>query len=287
MNESIHSYGFGFLDSTQSSIIRLHGVGHEHRRSDYCWDNAARGADAWLFQYTLSGRGSATVNGATGDLPAGSAFLLRLPGPSRYFLPAHAKEGWQFIWIMFGGAAADGYAREVVQHAGPILRLPGDAPSISFLRLMIQRAQAGEIESGFVAEEMTFRFACKLCADTLRPRQDTGSLVSRATELMERDFADLGGVTELANRLRVSPEHLSRLYRDQTGSTLKEAFLRVRIRHAAQLLIGSQMSIDEVARKSGFSGGNYFAKAFGRAVGVPPGRFRREARELQYSDVML
>jgi transcriptional regulator GlxA family with amidase domain len=104
---------------------------------------------------------------------------------------------------------------------------------------------------------------------------------------MERDFATLGGVTELANQLRVSPAHLSRLYRQQTGSTLKEAFLHVRIRHAAQLLYGSQLPIAEVALMSGFSSGNYFAKVFGRVIGTSPGRFRREARELKYSDVIL
>ena len=287
MQESIHSYGFGFLDSTQSSLIRLHGAGLEHRVSDYCWDNAARNVDAWLFQYTLSGCGSATVDGATFDLPEGTAFLLRLPSSSRYFLPACTKDGWQFLWIMFSGAAADGYARQIVQQTGPILRLSPDAPSVASLRLMIQRAQAGEIDSGFMAEEITFRFACRLCADVLRPRSDTGALVARATELMEHEFASLGGVTELANRLRVSPAHLSRLYRNQTGNTLQESLLRIRIRHAVQLLIGTRMPVSEVAEKSGFSGGNYFAKVFHRAVGTSPGRFRRDARAFQYSDVML
>ncbi len=287
MHESIKSYGFGFLDSTQSAIIRLHGVGIEERTSNYRWDNAVRNADAWLFQYTLSGCGGAIIGDTPCDLSAESAFLLRLPSPTAYFLPQSAQAGWQFIWIMFGGVAADGYVRQIVQHAGHILRLKSDAPSIAFLRLMIERAQAGEINTGFAAEEMTFRFACRLCADALRPVSDADPLVVRANEIMERDYAQLGGITELARTLGVSPAHLSRVYRAQTGRTLQETFLRIRLRRAAQLLHTSRLPIAEVAVQSGFSSGNYFAKVFVRATGMSPGRFRREARAQRYSDVIL
>ncbi len=287
MRNVIQSYRFHFLDTVAPQVLTLHSLGLEHHYSDYDWPNEKRIGDTWLFQYTLSGEGRLNLAGEEHVLPSGTGFLLPIPSQSRYWLEEKAKAGWRFIWVMFNGQAAEQYIAPVAQQHGAVFSLAPDSPAISALLQMHRKAQAGIINDEWVAKELTFLFLCRLCASLNGPNEALRAPVEKALKLIEEEFQTLEGVGEVARRLKLSPEHLARIFAAQTGSTLVETLTHTRLRHAAQLLLTSELNLEEIACQCGYLNGNYFGKVFKKSMGVSPARFRREAQAHGFSDILV
>lgn len=281
------TYGFRFLDAVAPELLTLHGLGLEYRYGEYDWDNKKRARDTWLFQYTLEGSGWFALDGKEYELIPGTGFLLNLPSESRYWLEERNKKGWRFIWIMFSGQVAARYAAQILLKYSAKLSLQPDSAAIECLRQMHNKARTGMLRSALDAQEMTFRFLCRLLMALEEPVDAIHAPVKQALEMIEKEFQSIQGATAIAQRLKISPEHLSRSFKAQTGTTIIEALTRARIRHGVQLLLGSGLSVEEIAIQCGYLNGNYFGKAFKRVVGTSPARFRREAQFQGYSDVHL
>ena len=103
-------------------------------------------------------------------------------------------------------------------------------------------------------------------------------LRTRATTLIETRYHDptLAPAT-VASRLGVSMRSLYRAYEGRPG--IAEELRRRRVAHAADILADvrtADVTLAEVAVRSGFASFSSFARAFAAAYGMPPQRFRRQ-----------
>ena len=63
-------------------------------------------------------------------------------------------------------------------------------------------------------------------------------------------------------------------FRKQTGMTFVAYINKVRVEHAARLLVGTDLSLKFIAYDCGFDSISQFFKRFKEHYGVTPGRFR-------------
>ncbi|MNZ84779.1 Bifunctional transcriptional activator/DNA repair enzyme AdaA [compost metagenome] len=84
-------------------------------------------------------------------------------------------------------------------------------------------------------------------------------------------------LAHLAQISHGSPYHLHRTFKKTTGQTPGEYIQRIRIGHAKELLISSQLSISEVGEKVGLHNTPYFITLFKKLTGVTPARYRQTA----------
>ncbi len=84
----------------------------------------------------------------------------------------------------------------------------------------------------------------------------------------------------VAQAVGLSPTHVSRLLLHHTGQGFTEAFNRMRIDRAAELLRTSQHSVMEIGRSLGFDDPSYFTKVFRRHVGMSPVGYRRSGSRI-------
>lgn len=95
---------------------------------------------------------------------------------------------------------------------------------------------------------------------------------------MDADLtADLS-LHALAQRLNISPGHLSLLFRRETGSTLTDFVTRRRMDRAAFLLASTDLQVQAVGMHCGMPDANYFCKTFKRYMGKTPRDYRASAR---------
>jgi len=87
--------------------------------------------------------------------------------------------------------------------------------------------------------------------------------------------ADLS-VKILATHVYLTPTYLSALFKKETGKTIGEYLVEVRIEKSKELLMDPQIKLFEVARKIGYSDANYFAKVFKKQMGLTPSAFREK-----------
>lgn len=83
-------------------------------------------------------------------------------------------------------------------------------------------------------------------------------------------------VTELAREVHLTPAHLQRLFKQETGVHISELLAERRLTLAAELLTTTDMEVKEVAYLIGYGHHSSFVRAFERRFGKSPGRYRGE-----------
>jgi transcriptional regulator GlxA family with amidase domain len=83
-------------------------------------------------------------------------------------------------------------------------------------------------------------------------------------------------VVSLSEALSMSRVNLYRKLLSVTGSTPSEFIRLIRLRHAEQLLMKSQLSISEIAYKVGFSNQRYFSKCYKELYGYMPSQYKKK-----------
>ena len=135
------------------------------------------------------------------------------------------------------------------------------AISLTFVRLQSQIGQRRLQKHGD-----TQRAAC--CEDSLSKRIRAAILEN----FRDKDFSP----STLAEILHVNPNHMTRVYRQETGCTIIEELIDTRMCEARRLMDENPaIPVCEVARRCGYADPLYFSKAFKKKFGVSPQQTRK------------
>ena len=106
------------------------------------------------------------------------------------------------------------------------------------------------------------------------PRGARSFRVEETREFISKHLSGALSLGQIAAHFGISPEHLARVWKSETGTTIFEAVRRARIERAKSLLIASDLNISQIARACGFSSLALFSRTFKSATGVAPARYR-------------
>ncbi len=102
--------------------------------------------------------------------------------------------------------------------------------------------------------------------------------INRATAYIEENLNRDIKAAEVAKEAAYSLFHFHRIFLAATGNTLK-AYIRMRqMTQAGRTLIETDTRIIEIALDAGFDSQEAFTRAFKKAFGLPPGKYRRQKR---------
>ena len=77
-----------------------------------------------------------------------------------------------------------------------------------------------------------------------------------------------------AELVLLSPQHFSRLFKQETGINFVDYLTEVRMEKARELLSGTLMNVKEISFQVGYNDPNYFFKVFKKATDLTPGEYR-------------
>ena len=104
--------------------------------------------------------------------------------------------------------------------------------------------------------------------------QTTKLIAQRAAELIRDNAVVNYTIEDIAAKLNISAGYLSRLFRDEYGVTPSEYYNSRRLERSVEYLTGTEMRIEEVAEKVGYSSTAYFIKKFRERYGITPKNYR-------------
>lgn len=81
---------------------------------------------------------------------------------------------------------------------------------------------------------------------------------------------------DIARHLRLSAEHVARVFRQEEGKTIFDFVRELRIERAKTLLASAQLSVHEIASEVGYSSATLFCRNFKRATGITPATYREK-----------
>jgi len=97
----------------------------------------------------------------------------------------------------------------------------------------------------------------------------------RAKELMESRISTDLTLEEIARECGLSVAHFARAFRESCGITPHKWLVSRRVERARSLLRHTDLPLSTVAAECGFADQAHLTNVFSRAVGTPPGAFRR------------
>lgn len=76
--------------------------------------------------------------------------------------------------------------------------------------------------------------------------------------------------SDIANAVYLNSDYLSRLFRKETGMSLKEYILQEKMKTAQAILRSTSLPVAVVAARVGFENYSYFSQAYKKVIGITP-----------------
>lgn len=154
--------------------------------------------------------------------------------------------------------------------------VPLDDATFLEQRLLFRDLAAGTLDP-LLAEERLLRLVDIVIARCGPGRRDGAEsvhaeLAEAATAVLSSDLGVRLGLSEIGAALNVSPFHLARVFRAQTGTTLHAYRESERLRAAVDEGLAAPRSLSRIAAELGFSSHSHFTARFRQRFGTTPSR---------------
>lgn len=101
--------------------------------------------------------------------------------------------------------------------------------------------------------------------------------VNSAIRYMEEHYMEEITLEEIARYIGISPQHFSKIFKEETGINYIEWLTNLRLDIAKRLLAEGKKTVKEVCYVVGYNDPNYFSRIFRKIVGTSPTEFARGA----------
>ena len=251
-------------------VARSTGKYHEGRGFSYYRE----GFDAYCFFMTVSGAGEITYRGETKRVERGDMVFVSSALPA---LTRSLNDDWRFCFVNIAGEYC-GYFESVWNQGGFTVIRPRDPGHYTELLDRITKelgdpSPLGELTVNLLITRLLTEAIEEYYGGEPSPKQYPAWVREAAAVLSERCAEELR-VSELAARFYMEQSSFTRRFKSHTGKTPKEYQINCRMERAATLLLGSDLSLSEIAVRCGFASHSFFTKTFKRLYGITPTAYR-------------
>lgn len=116
-----------------------------------------------------------------------------------------------------------------------------------------------------------------LAVETIQNKDSQSCAIQTARKYIEANYRRNISREEIAASVFISPNYLSRRFRGETGTGIREYINQLRIIEAKRLLMNAGKSVGAVAEEVGFESVSYFSTVFHKQCGLGPHEWRGRA----------
>lgn len=227
----------------------------------------------------------ATINGCEYQFKKGSLICLA-PGDDILVHSAGKQEPAQYMSICVLPAFMEGVFLEL----GGVGKLEFGTYDKRYSYFLLEALDAlihehthyGQ-DSPLMVASLENRVAIQLIRDGRRPshlkdhatQPYLENIVSKACKYIELYYTSNITVKDISDAIFVSPSYLQKIFPKTVGKTPHQYIMECRHRKACALLIKTNLSMEEVARQSGFVNSSHFSTTFKAVEGISPLAYRK------------
>ena len=209
----------------------------------------------------------------------GSGHLAVVAAPATLTYGAAHGRKWTYAWVQASGTNLEYFLEQLgATPQKPLLRIGEDGRLLDLFREMLEvlRAQCTPARLLYAAQTL----AHLLSAFIFRQREecagemDAAGNIEHSIDYMRQHLGQPLRAATLAAIANMSLPHYFALFKRQVGSTPIDYFIKLRMRHAGQLLAETSWSVKEVAGALGYDDPLYFSRVFKAVHHSTPTDFR-------------
>lgn len=234
---------------------------------------------SFLFFLVEDGSGTLEYNGEIYKLSKGMSVFIDCRG--MYSHSTAADDLWTLKWVHFYGNSMDGIYRKYKERGGltvftsdnytqlsnMIDELHSIADSDDYLRDMRINEKLGALMTLIMAES----WHPENNRDNDRKKRSLESVV----EYLEEHYTEKITLDILSKEFFINKYYLTRLFKEQYGTTVLSYLDHIRITQAKEYLRFTDYSAEEIGRMVGIEEPGYFNRVFKKVESITPGEYRK------------
>ena len=238
---------------------------HHHQKDIYPWYNRKRMDHYWRLWLPGSLGGIITINGV--DIPLETDCIYIMPCYLQF--SSRAEKPFSKFYIHF-------VPGELFHQQKELFKIPLNT---FILQLTEQYKALYDAEPAgsrlcLIAHCILNWSLLQLPPGVLTPSRIGDNRIKTVMEKITTQLSQNFSNEELAGQLHLSTNGFLRLFRQECGETPQKFSHRKKLEYAAELLITTALSIEEIAEKTGFANRYHFSRQFARQFGRPPALYR-------------
>ncbi len=237
--------------------------------------------DEYQMVYLTRGRGVFEARGVRRQNVEAGDVLMLFPGVWHRYTP-DAKTGWEEQWIGFGGTLAERLLHTpFFRQKKPVLRVGVDETLCQRFTALINDIEHNPAGAPFSSAGRIIEIL-GLIQERIKNVGAKGRIsvvIREAQNRILRQAAAPIDFVQLARSLRISYTTFRRSFKQQTGVSPAQFQNTILINRARDLLSATDLSVSEVAMKSGFDTVYYFSRLFTKKTGLTPSAYRTQSRQ--------
>jgi YesN/AraC family two-component response regulator len=106
-------------------------------------------------------------------------------------------------------------------------------------------------------------------------RESFNPITIDAIDILQKFFSKELSLEEVSDNVNVTPQYLSKIFKEDTGITFKEFLTEQRIEAAKKLLKQGDISLKDIGHRVGYNDTSYFIRSFKKHEGITPKDYQR------------
>lgn len=250
--------------------------------------------DHFLIVYIKEGNAILTLRDKHFELSAGQV-LCMFPNEKIYYT-AIKDSLWSNLWLGLYGTHIDYYTKSLgITKEYPIYNCPNPSETERIIDEIIDYSEKETFDSKLKIISKLYDVFASLYVGSNKHASDKESAfnltvgdnheitylsdniyIREAENYIRFHYDSDITVHSLADRLNLSNEYFSRLFKSETGMTPQSMIIKYRIEKACTLLRSTNLSVSEIAQCVGLHDQRYFSKLFRQNVNCTPSEYRKQ-----------
>ena len=257
----------------------------DHYGAEICAKNYSFGPtvrDNYVLHFIVDGKGKFTIDGITTQLKTGDMFIL--PKGKVTFYQADGEHPWTYLWVGFSGSKAE----NILSKTQLLDRYFCHSTLESkVLDQIVKLTQFRDQKLDDVTELQLIAELYKLLAFLMeelpsKSMSDSNILIQnyikQTKKIIHTQYSKTLKVSQIAKKLNLNRSYLYKIFKEETGYSIKDYLGQIRMEKSADLLTSTDFHISHIANAVGFTDALAFSKAFKKHFGQSPSNYRKTQR---------
>lgn len=238
--------------------------------------------DEYQLVYITRGRGLFTSTATSERQVCRGRLMLLFPGQWHTYHP-YRQSGWDEYYVGFNGPIADGLLRNgFLTDNCQILDVGASEELVTLFRNAIEVAREDKNSSQQLLAGIVMHIigmVLSLWKNKLFEMSDIDQKIEQAKIIMNEQVEQSIDMEELAMRLNISYSWFRKVFKDYTGYAPAKYFQELKLRRAKQLLVGSSLTVKEIAYRLHYASTEHFLVQFKKHATCTPTEYRQRVRK--------
>ncbi len=201
------------------------------------------------------------------------------------FLPPETKhkyyktsDEWKIIWAIFDGREAKSVLEAFDFLKEKVVSIKNLNAVESIFSEIFDTIKQNSYYSGFQTSSMLYNLIIELNKQKVLCSSKNEKIkcvqMKPLVDYMEDNYARDLSLEELSNLLGFSPQYICRLFKECLNARPFEHLARIRITHAKEMLLNTEMAVSSISEAVGYKDCSYFCSVFKRYERISPAEFR-------------